>query len=676
VPHNYFATGGESLCEVAVYNGFADCQKVRNASEGARDIVTLAPGQCVYIPDKDENLFEKFLEFLHLFQRPNFPPPKVTFIREDGYGFANPPAPDKDPQLSTLAFTNYVSDRGNNGFDKNTFPGYADFLAHINGSADPDHFKVQVYDSNIDGDSVTVDLVPMRPDYYAQKARDATFVALHPTKFTPDDARKLTVTCQRVPGTKYFRSPYLRLVSSQGSQARRPQQCLLIAGFFNDGGPAYLRRYGELLHHKVRATYKLPKCPAGKCASVALADIESSRSLHMALWIIAGSAIDIDALRERIYTTIRATLAPTNVRPIIESIKIVDPPRNLLAVANSLPDPSRGRHASGTNGKAQSTMKFSVDGVPLSISPARGDSPGQTADKLIAAIAKNPKLAGYSTQKLSVKLPNPVASTAANPNSPPADVLVFKPDKTPALVDKVSSDDSPDPKGNYGQSLVAANTKGLVTTLGGARYVRAIPIGWPGAAAEQRALRYAFNTPNCINMYVCGDILYNELNNNLYDGWSPYGNFLNAFSDVGPCVYLGDNGVRRPYVVFHEIGHPLMHSGHAKMPFKDAFIIEKGYPTNPTGGSVTVELMDASVDSTDTFDSTFHVADTPISAWYELVEEGAAMTLIDGQSPTPTSKTKWTPVSRFHTVGAAYGIIRQNVLPRLDPDITDLPAGP
>lgn len=108
----------------------------------------------------------------------------------------------------------------------------------------------------------------------------------------------------------------------------------------------------------------------------------------------------------------------------------------------------------------------------------RQHSPSQTADGIIAAIGANASLAGYTARKFRSSFRNLAA--AANQVSDPFDVLVFKPDGTPAEITNTQSTDRPN-GGLGGQSLDRVNF-----TLNNFP-VNSVAFG--GASDEQRILR-------------------------------------------------------------------------------------------------------------------------------------------------------------------------------------------
>jgi hypothetical protein len=596
-------------------------------------------------------LFGRAIDALHEFMRPNFPPPRVEFIFEEGKGYGKGAAgstdkkPNDDRKLTRLAISNYVSDRGGDGLTAGNYPADSIYDYKKIGSDDPDHFKVQVYDNGAKGaNSVKVNLYALKPHYHQDKRGGKTYVKHDPNKYKRPTAatRKLeNIICKRVPGTNYFRSPYLRLVSTEASRAKRSKQCLLLGDYWAEGPKNYEKHYIEILHQRVEAEYKLDKCPVKKCVALKEADLDSARTVQFAFHILNGTGITPAQVQATVYSWTRAALAPAHIRPIIDHIETVPEPKNMLCVAN-LTAATRGRHASGLRAPGmQSVMSFRVDGTKILHNPLAGDSPSTTADKIITAITS--KLAGYTCRKFRHRRSDLTA--VAGSVSDPYDILVFKPDGKPAVMGTTTSNDRPS-GGSGGQSLSRVMNFSLNN----------FPVSWQPASPEQRIIRWNYNKSGAINMYVLGTPLTDGTGS--FDGWSPYGSYGGWVADVGPVVYLANTGISRPFVILHEACHPLMHNVHTAAPKNDA-------------SSQDVELMDGAILTPDRHDATKHIADAPIKARYHLLDEGGIV-LADGTTATAKG-TITTPVRRLHTVAGSYGILKNNQEPELSSAVTDLP---
>ncbi|MEN6426757.1 MAG: hypothetical protein ABFE13_15465 [Phycisphaerales bacterium] len=663
---DYVATGGESLCEVAAAHGFRDCRPIRDANPTFQDTEALRAGDTLTIPERQGNRFGRATASAHRFRRAMFPPPSVTFMIEEGYGYnANPASggpiplamraihqhPTLDHERTELAITNYVSDRAGDG----TVAGnLSDAFTHVQlSSNDPDHFKIQVYDNSTTNDTVQVNLYALKPAYDRRASGGDTFVTLRRDGYTrPSQAnRKLeNVECRRIPGTDYFRSRYLRLVSTETSRARRPLQCLLVGDYWGDGTDEFEKRYIEVLHQRVEAQYKLPSCPAHKCAALKQLGLNAELSLHMACYIVNGSGVTPAAVRQAIYKWTRAVFASAHIRPIIEELREVEFPRNILIIANAT-DSGRGRHASGRRNAvgAQSVMQYHIDGTEFNYNPSAGDSPETTADGIIAQITAG--LSGYTARKFRHRRQGLVA--VANQVSDPFDVLVFKADGTPAEVGATTYNDRPH-HGVGGQSLHRLRPSDI--------NINNFPLGWVPATDQQRALRWNFSRDGAIPIYFLRGLQSGTMNPL---GLGPYGDYGGWIADVGPSCYVARDGVTNyPFTIAHEIVHPLMHVCHVlNRPMKDA----GGANTN------TVELMATYVDNFDFHDGSKHIADRPIAAEYQIVDDNDNVHLLDGATPVAGGAAT-TPTERLRTVGLTHHMmIKRNQEPKLAPDLAGSP---
>ncbi|HWL95382.1 MAG TPA: hypothetical protein VNT79_17820 [Phycisphaerae bacterium] len=677
------AVESDFLCSLAVQNGFKDCAKVRQANAEEEFVKTrpLRPGDAVKIPSVTPKEDTGQTELRHRFRRPGLPRPRVEFIEEQGFGYgvgtspAGSAQPQRDRKRAKLGITNYVSDRGGDGTLVGNFPA-ATFHGHDRlGTVDPDHFKVQVHLSSPAPalDKVMVNLHALKPAYFKRDVAGKPVVMLHPTKWVrpSNAARRLeNIECKRIPNTNFFRSPYLRLVSFQTSQAKRNRQTLLMLDYFDEGPANYQKHYTEIVHQKVEAVAEAPNCPAAanKCGVNAIIELPHDHTLHMAVHILQGTGVTEDEARRNIYTWTRRVLASAHIRPVIEKVHVVPEPKNMLIIAGGGSGATagnaalRGRHASGKNASNKaSEMAFTIDGAAVTYAPTARHSPSQTADGIMARIAATPALAGYTTRKFKSSFRNLAA--AANQISDPFDVIVLKPDGKPAEVTNVRSNDRP-VGGARGQTLDRVRNFTLNNFP-----VNSVAFG--GASDEQRVLRWNYSVDQAINFYVVGNPILLHRNGapstTALDGFSPYGTNLGWVTDVGPSVYITINGVKtRMFVLAHEMFHPLMHNVHADAPHNDA----------NAGTAIqqqSVECMNAGLLEVEAHDCTKHISDAPIAAQYEFLEAAAFPVAADGGAGPPA---RTTPVRRLMQIAGGYGIVRGGGSTPLDPVVTDLPAQP
>lgn len=702
----YKAQKIESMCEVAIRRGFANCERLRTlANIHMEGRARLLRGDEIYIPPRQERIENGPTETLHTFELEQEFIPRVEFIRElgHGYGHGNPPMPpaeenerggnfrpELDPVIDTLNISNYVCDRGGNDTVVGNFPRDDDagFNFHQVGTADPDHFKIQVHAPRIPDSTteVEVTLYALRPHYYRKKdpSDPKKFTVEHARNYYTrprNDARKLTVRCKRIGKTKYLRSAYLRLVSSEADKANRPTQFLLVTDYWNEpDAPDHVKFYTEILHQKVEAEAMLRACQrTGKerCGVYKVADINQGQTLHIAVHAVNDGSSTIDEIRETTYRWTRRVFSQLHCRPVLDLVQFRPAPTNILSIANAN-NATAGRHASGRRANGQpSEMSFTVDGHNVTVPLRRGMSPFDTAFAIMGAIATTPELDGYATDLHVANREN--FRPRANRRSVPFDVTVMRPKlqflggpREPAEVRNAASNDAP--AGNIGGQTLQS-----ISSLFDASNNFPVSTNRNGTLQE-RALRRTYSVGSCINVYLMGANAIVSGTDGPFDGWSPWGNFQGHVTGVGPAVFMRcqaagpgvdpmSSSIRRPLVLAHEIGHPLFHAGHVRppTPLKDA-------PPAPAAGLArTVEIMDPEVlDDVDAHDMCKHVADGPIRARYELIEFWPTVPILDGTTPPANT----TAVARFNRVGGFYNIIKPSGKVPWDPAAADLPETP
>jgi translation initiation factor IF-1 len=670
----------ESLCEVAFRYGFSNCNRLRgHANSHMTNRVRLNAGDQVFVPTREERLENGATEARHRFQMDRNRAPRIEFIRELGRGYGEGVSPlsqeerdarggdflpERDPVIRALNVSNYVCDRGGDNATAGDFPAPDAYGFDRLGSDDPDHFKVQIQAPNIPQSvtEVKATLYALKPHYFKQRINNKDFVehAGRYYKRLPQANRKLEVTCKRIGKTKYFRSPYLRVVTSEEDRNQRIRQSLMILDLFNEGANASERHHTQILHHRVEAEALLAACaktdPHPRCGVYNIARLVTGDTLHIALHGIDDGSHTVDDLREAAYRWTRRVLAQMQIRPVLEVAELRPAPTNILSIANASAT-TAGRHASGRNASGgRSQFRFTVDAVNVTVPLNRDDSPTLTAVRVALAITSTAGLEDYEATVHAAPRAN---FTANATRSVPVDVIVMKPapaDGSPREPADVRGARSTDVRhNNRGPQTVQSINSHLNATID---FV--VSANENGTMA-QRAMLRSYHTPNCINAYIVGSnrIILSPPDGNSYDGWSPFGNFGGFQTAVGPSAFIrgvpggGVGGITRPLILIHEIGHPLFHAGHVRVPptpLKDA-------PPAPAAGTArTIEFMDPQVlDDVDAHDMCKHCADTPIRTAYELVEHWPTVPVLDGSAPANT-----TPVQRFQTVARFYNALRVN----------------
>ena len=144
----FTASDGDTLCNIAVNNGFLNCQPLRDepANSGLLNRA-LKNGDIVTIPDIRPRIENGATDQVHKFVLKTAPPVSIRYVHG---------SPDKhyldDDTISLLNVSNFVTNlAGKNG--QQPFP--AEFEFHEPGHVDPDTFKVEVVDP-LAGGSVKV----------------------------------------------------------------------------------------------------------------------------------------------------------------------------------------------------------------------------------------------------------------------------------------------------------------------------------------------------------------------------------------------------------------------------------------------------------------------------------------------------------------------------------------
>jgi|GEM_PF-2901953 len=278
----------------------------------------------------------------------------IRFISDDG---------DADTgNDATLDFVNIsnrlTSDNLPNGFGPNA-----------DGTADPDHFKIEIDDTDKGGGTIAaaeVTLEVLKPNAAGE---------LEP--FNPP--RRLQVECRRVSGStggteNKYRSRYLRLVTDTEDQNEGPDQCLLAD--WDSTAPDV-----EILDQTLRVTY-----PASNGVTLtreaAVGQESDQRRLRLVIHVVrqnpgvagSGPVTPADATT-RLRKWFRRCYAQACVSPkLMAAVDEVDPPRNLLVVSNNA-----GANAAGN---ADNWMRFFIRDVEkITYTVVRGDSLNRIAQR-------------------------------------------------------------------------------------------------------------------------------------------------------------------------------------------------------------------------------------------------------------------------------------------------------
>lgn len=428
------AQNGDTLCTLAIAAGYHDCLPLRASAANAAFLNgRLKAGDVVTIPRINPGAHAGATNQVHRFQRRT----RVTGIR---FVHGSPTLPfDQDPSLPELNISNYVTTEA--GLSSAAKPhGSAAFPAdaafHQEAHVDSDAFKVEVLESRPPAGGPQVVLEARRPTY------DAAGTLTGHTDFTGADlaARTLNSPTTRMTARR-FRTPYLRLVIDAVDQAALPAQTLLVSDMVASGD-----RQVEILDHDVRATYIVHDCPApaaSRCRVVAEVSLNRGRAALLSVKILrtapsgvientAGGpgdngVVTIANVRDRIQTHVRRHWAQAHVKFHTQRIQVVDPPSDILTVADATGLPAVGMNGTASGfgqvgftvnvqrfgGAANSTHVIPPITYPSAANPG-ANTPADTANLIAAAINAVPNLIARTSRN------NPEVGNA----NPSIDILI------------------------------------------------------------------------------------------------------------------------------------------------------------------------------------------------------------------------------------------------------------
>lgn len=350
------ARPNDTLCGMAVDNGFRDCRKVRDENAGAEFVTTrpLRPGDSVNIPEVTPKMETGQTEMRHRFRRPGRPVASIRFV----HGSKDQPF-ERDATLRELNVSNYVTTRA--GVDGTPlFSGPAIRTFHPDSHEDEDAFKVEVRDLRTREPEVDVVLEALRPTYnpagrlngHTNFPGDVTVAA------TERGRRSLRIRAERMAATKRFRTAYLRLAVDGVDDQVAPHQLqtLLSTDMVVAGDPQV-----EILDQDVRAEYVINTCPgapAVRCRVTNTAPIGRGQTADLAVRVcrtvpngavetVVGGANDngivgLADIKRRIETFCRRAWAQSHVRFRIVRLETVDLPSNMIAIADLTGNVARG----------------------------------------------------------------------------------------------------------------------------------------------------------------------------------------------------------------------------------------------------------------------------------------------------------------------------------------------
>ncbi|MFC2171357.1 hypothetical protein ACFLU6_01845 [Acidobacteriota bacterium] len=609
------AKAGETLCALAIRNGFSNCDKLR--AEGANSGVLkewLEKGDKVTIPDREEKKTDKPTDAKHKFKVKRRPEPEMRFV----HGSKRKPWKN-DSSVTKVSISNFKTDMaGSNG--QAAFAAAYGF--NQDAHDDPDTFKVELVSP--DGGSPKVRLQAMKPVYKPDGSVDRH------EEFSGAElaARRVDVDCQSVSrkDPKRYRSRYLRLVTDTDDQGAAPDQTLLVTDMADGAGGA--NDQVEILDQRVRATYELPGCKAGanKCKLMAELEVgDNKRRIRMTAHIFRAApgganigGITANDVRRRVYKWFRRAYAQVNLAPkLIQAIDFFDPPSaDMIAISNLTGTPASGVDGSGNQsqvrfqiGRNVSILGFQfIMGPTVRVNLTAGWTPRQVCDAIVAALP-----AGYSGTAYT-------NATSTNQATPCADVIIRKNDGKRVILRNESTTDT-------ALNIDVARVDIANVTASGNPFVSLMV----GTLDARRLMRFS-GADNRLDMFVVGTIpgargVAFLPASDLAAQYRPP-QFLRWGALMRATVMNGaDND---PFTFPHEAGHVLT----------DAFHVDA---TDPL---VNTEMMTGQGTSpANAVGASKRIADAPVRVQHQKYNPAQA-------TPGDWHSVNITPVRRFRTRGA------------------------
>ncbi len=574
------ARKGDSLCSVAIREGFNNCSTLRTTKGNeAYTGGTLNEGDAVTIPGTWEApVFGSIATGRRWTVRwARHPIPQIRLLRG-----AQDLGADWGKPLTELRISNYVSGSADRAA-KTKFPAGCRYDPA--GYADPDAFQVVVWDP-----------FPWKTDREARlQALAPVYANRKPTGWKPfageeGKRRSLTVPLRREGNrltNTYFRSAYLRLVVDEVDAKAMAGQGLLVTHLDSDAGM-------EILDQNVLAVYPIGSCEqTGGAHCVAWTEVPLARGtfVRLAVRVLRGTATgkvgrdvgggDDDGfvkrgeVQERVDTFCRRVWAQAQIQFDVVRLETVDFPSHMLAVGEVEDDddvkgtgkPAKGEVAGGSKqGEVGFTITMESFGAakdtthaigPLKV--AKGWAPDDTAAAIKEAIDK------AKVPDLEVKVsPNPKLVIAplgkeedfSSAGVHSVDVLLLTPAGKRATISALTPRKQQD--ADQPVRAVAAETDPLPIW-------NDVDRGHIGSPA-QRNIAKCLDTgdPKVIDVYVVDQMGANgqtiPASNRLDPRFAPCAALVNTLF-LRRAVAGGDAEQNNPYTLPHEIGHVLTDCG-------------------------------------------------------------------------------------------------------------------
>jgi len=400
VPKLVTAQNGDTLCGIAMDNGFLNCDPLRADPANAPFLNRpLAAGDVVTVPDIVVKTTDHTTTQIHKFLKKNSPPVSIRLVHG---------SKDKkyleDDTLTILNISNYETDKG--GKDGTVaFP--TGFGFNPTGDVDEDSFKIEIVDPSASG-TLFSNMEALRPVFKPDGSIDHhdTFAGFSDA----DDRKTVAVHCNQVSsGHVAFRSAYLRLVVDQVDNIS--QQTLLVTDAVDAGHPEI-----EILDQKVRATYVVKACNAAadvKCKVFTDVPIRSGKKFDLAIRVMRATptgkietnpggpdddgTVKLADIRKRVQTLVRRVWAQSHIIPNIVLLQTMDLPSDMITVADTTGLPASGHQdgsvAQGQIGFTILVQRFGGTDTTTVIAPfavPAGSTPLATAGLIVKAVQGTP----------------------------------------------------------------------------------------------------------------------------------------------------------------------------------------------------------------------------------------------------------------------------------------------
>lgn len=430
----------DTLCSIAVSEGYANCAKLRGDPANAEFLNRpLKVGDKVHIPAKTQGSGSGATENVHTFQRKGKPFATIRFV----HGSKDLEYKD-DPELTHLDVSNLRPDMS--GLNRQqAFANETVRQFEQNAHDDPDTFKVEVFDMRTKKTELPVELDALKPVYRPNGTveKHEMFEGDRTTANTEANRRSLNVSCLKQGGTTRYRSCYLKLVTDDndhgvGDADGRPLQTLLTTDMTEaalakesagDNAKAAEYRKVEILDQKVRAKYTIDGCPAPgsqqKCHVTCEVPVGDNRmkvkvSVHVLRQSRGGAGyVTVKQAEDWCRKYVRWIYAQANMSIdfVAPFVRLVEPPTNMIAVSSP-----NGRIAEG--GKKMKVGIKINDGaeVTAEITTVANATPTDTANLLAGAIravvpgtvavtvTTNPPNSGKANGSADILIGNPLTT--------------------------------------------------------------------------------------------------------------------------------------------------------------------------------------------------------------------------------------------------------------------------